>query len=246
MGGGCEDRGRSCAFRLRSWRGRCRRYRCRGTWQLAPVKVTLDIKSSSRKSGFLGSTKENASGHLETTTAVGSSVSGKGGATIISGGDTTVSASKVTAGDDTHTADLNVQTGGNLIVTAGKDTETEHDSANRKGFLRSGSSSYDGYNETTIGSQLSASGDVNLDAGKAAAIVGSKVNADGSLNISGESVSIIGAQENHQSDSQRKDSGLSSAPAVASFRSTARTRNRASNPRLTMSARHYLPVRMLT
>lgn len=174
----------------------------------ATDSATLDVKSSSKKSGFLGSTKENASGHLETTTAVGSSVSGKGGATVISGGDTTVSASKITAGDATHSADLNVQTGGNLIVTAGKDTETEHDSAKRKGFLRSGSSSFDGYNETTVGSQLSASGDVNLDAGKAAAIVGSKVNADGSLNISGESVSIIGAQENHQSDSKRKDSGL--------------------------------------
>ncbi|WP_245430300.1 hemagglutinin repeat-containing protein [Rhizobium tropici] len=174
----------------------------------ATDSATLDVKSSSKKSGFFGSTKENASGHLETTTAAGSSLSGKDGVTIISGGDTTVSASKVTAGDDTHVADLNVQTGGNLIVTAGKDTETEHDSAKRKGFLRSGSSSYDGYNETTIGSQLSASGDVNLDAGKAAAIVGSKVNADGSLNVSGESVSIIGAQENHQSDSKRRDSGL--------------------------------------
>ncbi|MFB2566920.1 hemagglutinin repeat-containing protein [Rhizobium sp. IMFF44] len=174
----------------------------------ATDSATLDVKSSSKKSGFFGSTKENASGHLETTTAAGSSLSGKDGVTIISGGDTTVSASKVTAGDDTHVADLNVQTGGNLIVTAGKDTETEHDSAKRKGFLRSGSSSYDGYNETTIGSQLSASGDATLNAGKAAAIVGSKVNADGSLNISGESVSIIGAQENHQSDSQRKDSGL--------------------------------------
>ncbi|MBB3428189.1 filamentous hemagglutinin [Rhizobium sp. BK312] len=174
----------------------------------ATDSATLDVKSSSKKSGFFGSTKENASGHLETTTAAGSSLSGKDGVTIISGGDTTVSASKVTAGDDTHTADLKVQTDGNLIVTAGKDTETEHDSAKRKGFLRSGSSSYDGYNETTVGSQLSASGDVNLDAGKAAAIVGSKVNADGSLNISGESVSIIGAQENHESDSKRKDSGL--------------------------------------
>ncbi len=174
----------------------------------ATDSATLDVKSSSKKSGFFGSTKENASGHLETTTAAGSSLSGKDGVTIISGGDTTVSASKVTAGDDTHTADLKVQTGGNLIVTAGKDTETEHDSAKRKGFLRSGSSSYDSYNEKTIGSQLSASGDINLDAGKAAAIAGSKVNADGSLNVSGESVSIIGAQENHQSDSQRKDSGL--------------------------------------
>ncbi|WP_244616989.1 MULTISPECIES: hemagglutinin repeat-containing protein [unclassified Rhizobium] len=169
---------------------------------------TLDTKSSSKKSGFFGSTKKDASGHLETTTAAGSTLSGKDGVTIISGGDTTVSASKVTAGDATHSSDLNVQTGGNLIVASAKDTETENDSAKRKGFLRSGSSSYQGYNETTVGSELSASGDVNLDAGKAAVIVGSKVNADGSLNVSGESVSIIGAQENHQSDSQRKDSGL--------------------------------------
>ncbi|MQB34982.1 two-partner secretion domain-containing protein, partial [Rhizobium rhizogenes] len=89
---------------------------------------TIDTKSSTKKSGFFGSTKENASGHLENTTAAGSSISGKDGVTIISGGDTTVSASKVTAGDATHTSDLNIQTGGNLIVTAGKDTETEHDS----------------------------------------------------------------------------------------------------------------------
>nr|WP_246781075.1 hemagglutinin repeat-containing protein [Rhizobium sp. BK602] len=169
---------------------------------------TLDVKGSTKKSGFFGSKKETVSGHLENTTAVGSSISGKDGATIVSGGDTTISASKVTAGDDTHVADLNVQTGGNLIVSAGKDTETENDKSKSKGFLRSGSYSYDGYNETTVGSQLSASGDVNLDAGKAAAIVGSKINADGSLNVSGESVSVIGAQENHQSDSQRKDSGL--------------------------------------
>ncbi|NTI50396.1 hypothetical protein G6L94_18890, partial [Agrobacterium rhizogenes] len=169
---------------------------------------TIDTKSSTKKSGFFGSTKENASGHLENTTAVGSSISGKDGVTIISGGDTTVSASSAAAGDATHSSDLNIQTGGNLIVTAGKDTETEHDSAKRKGFLRSGSSSYDGYNETTVGSQLSASGDVNLDAGKAAVIAGSKVNADGSINVSGDSVAVIGAQEVHQSDSQRKDSGL--------------------------------------
>ncbi|NTG88194.1 filamentous hemagglutinin, partial [Agrobacterium rhizogenes] len=61
---------------------------------------------------------------------------------------------------------------------------------------------------TTVSSQLSASGDVNLDAGKAAVIAGSKVNADGSINVSGDSVAVIGAQEDHQSDSQRKDSGL--------------------------------------
>ncbi|NTG88195.1 filamentous hemagglutinin, partial [Agrobacterium rhizogenes] len=40
---------------------------------------TIDTKSSTKKSGFFGSTKENASGHLENTTAAGSSISGKDG-----------------------------------------------------------------------------------------------------------------------------------------------------------------------
>ncbi|WP_374189965.1 two-partner secretion domain-containing protein, partial [Rhizobium rhizogenes] len=170
---------------------------------------TLDVQSSTKKRGFLGTTtKENASGHLENTTAEGSTINGKDGVTIISGGDTTVSASKVTAGDSDHKADLNIQAGGNLIVSSGKDTETEHDSSKTKGFLKRGSSSYDAYNETTIGSQLNASGDINLDAGAAAVIAGSKANADGSINVSGNSVSIIGAQEEHEVEEQRKKSGL--------------------------------------
>ena len=169
--------------------------------------TTRDVKSSTKSGGFFGS-KENASGHLETTTAAGSAISGKDGVTIVSGGDTTVSASKVTAGDEDHDADLDIQAGGNLIVTSGKDTESVHVSAKRSGFLSKGSTKYDAYNEETAGSQLSASGDVNLDAGKAAVIAGSKVDADGSINVAADSVSVVGAQETHEVEEQRKKSGF--------------------------------------
>lgn len=173
----------------------------------ATDSATRDTKGSTKSSGFLGS-KENTSSHLETTTAVGSAISGKDGVTIVSGGDTTVSASKVMAGDKDHDADLAIQAGGNLIVTSGKDTETAHDSSKRSGFLSKGSSKYDAYNEETVGSQLSASGDVTLDAGKAAVIAGSKVEADGSINVAADSVSVVGAQEMHEVEEQRKKSGI--------------------------------------
>ncbi|MBB3646726.1 adhesin HecA-like repeat protein, partial [Rhizobium sp. BK619] len=168
--------------------------------------ATLDTKLSS-KGGFLG-TSEKTTTHLETTTAVGSAITGGGGVDIESGKDTVISASNVTAGDEDHNADLNIKAGGNLIVTSGKDTETKHDSGKRSGFLSKGSSKYDAYNEEMVGSQLSASGDVNLDAGKAAVIAGSTVDADGSINVTADSVSVIGAQEAHEVERQSKKSGI--------------------------------------
>ncbi|MGM4915063.1 hemagglutinin repeat-containing protein [Rhizobium sp. 768_B6_N1_8] len=173
----------------------------------ATDSATRDTRGSTKSGGFLGS-RETTSSHLETTTAVGSAINGKDGVAIASGGDTIVSASKVTAGDEDHEADLAIQAGGNLIVTSGKDTETAHDTAKRSGFLSKGSSTYDAYNEETVGSQLNASGDVNLDAGKAVIIAGSKIGADGSINVAADSVSIVGGQETHEAERQSKKSGI--------------------------------------
>ncbi|WP_245293773.1 hemagglutinin repeat-containing protein [Rhizobium bangladeshense] len=168
--------------------------------------ATLDTKLSS-KGGFLG-TSEKTTTHLETTTAVGSSISGAGGVDITSGKDTVISASKVIAGDEDHDANLNITTKGDLIIASGMDTSTKDDKGSRSGFLSKGSSSHKSYDETTVGSQLSASGDINLDAGRAAIIAGSKVDADGSINVAADSVSIIGAQETHELEEQHKKSGL--------------------------------------
>ncbi|MCJ9696942.1 hemagglutinin repeat-containing protein, partial [Rhizobium sp. PRIMUS64] len=168
--------------------------------------ATLDAKLST-KGGFLGSSEKTTT-HLETTTAVGSAIIGGGGVDITSGKDTAVSASKIEAGNETAAADLNITTGGDLAIASGKDTSAKDDKGSRSGFLSKGSSSYKSYDETTVGSQLSATGDINLDAGKAAVIAGSNVDADGSINVAANSVSIIGAQEAHELEEQRKKSGF--------------------------------------
>ncbi|WP_432444665.1 hemagglutinin repeat-containing protein [Rhizobium leguminosarum] len=170
--------------------------------------ATLDTKLTI-KGGFLGSSEKTTT-HLETTTAVGSSISGGAGVDLQSGKDMVISASKIEAGEDdgTDTADLNISAGGDLIIASGMDTSAKDDKGSRSGFLSKGSSSYKSFDETTVGSQLIASGDINLDAGKAAVIAGSKVNADGSINVAADSVSIIGAQETHELEEQRKKSGI--------------------------------------
>ncbi|NKK97341.1 filamentous hemagglutinin N-terminal domain-containing protein [Rhizobium leguminosarum bv. viciae] len=168
--------------------------------------ASLDTKLSI-KGGFLGSSEKTTT-HLETTTAVGSAITGGGGVDIESGQDTVISASKIEAGNETDTANLSITTKGDLIIASGKDTSAKDDKGSRSGFLSKGSSSYKSYDETTVASELGASGNINLTAGGAAVIAGSKANAGGSISIEGDSVSVIGAAEQHELEIERKKSGL--------------------------------------
>ncbi|MBB4112173.1 filamentous hemagglutinin [Rhizobium sp. BK226] len=170
--------------------------------------ATLDTKLSV-KGGFLGKSEKTTT-HLETTTAVGSAITGAGGVDITSGKDTVISASKIEAGKDdgTDPADLNISAGGDLIIASGMDTSAKDDRGSRSGFLSKGSSSHKSYDETTVASELGASGNINLTAGGAAVISGSKATADKSISVMADSVSIIGAQETHELEEQRKKSGF--------------------------------------
>ncbi|MEI1248377.1 hemagglutinin repeat-containing protein [Rhizobium aouanii] len=168
--------------------------------------ATLDTKLSI-KGGFLGSSEKTTT-HLETTTAVGSAITGGGGVDIESGQNTVISASRIEAGNEAGTANLNITTKGDLIIASGKDTSAKDDNGSRSGFLSKGSSSYKSYDETTVASELGASGNISLNAGKAAVIAGSQAYADGSISVEGDSVSIIGAQEYHELEIERKKSGL--------------------------------------
>lgn len=143
---------------------------------------------------------------IETT--VGSSVSGKTGVDIASGNDTTISASNVQAGDDDNKADLNIDTGGDLIVSSGRDTLEQETKSRKKGFLSRKKWSTEVHDETTVASELSASGNVNLNADKNVAIAGSSVTAGENIAIEGDSVSVIGAQEAHDLKDTSKTSGL--------------------------------------
>lgn len=152
--------------------------------------------------------KKESHSRTETETAVGSSISGGSGVDISSGKDTTISASKVQAGTADNKADLNIDAGGDLIIASGKDTTETDASKSKSGLLSKKSDKSHNYDETTIASELGASGNVNLNAGDNVAISGSKVAAGENIAIEGDSVSIIGAQEAHDASSASKKSGL--------------------------------------
>jgi filamentous hemagglutinin len=160
-----------------------------------------------KKGGLFGGSKQTTS-HTETQTVVGSSVSSGKGVSIISGRDTVVSASKVTAGDETDKADINVSAGGDLLIASGKNTAEFEQSSSSKGFLSKKSSTQYNYDEATVGSELSASGNIKLDAGGNAVIAGSNITAGDAISVAGDSVAIIGAEEQHALESSSKKSGL--------------------------------------
>ena len=167
----------------------------------------LDSSFSEKSSGPFGK-KRSWTKNEHDTEAVGSSISGKDGVDIASGNNTTIAASKVQAGTEDHKADLNIDAGGDLIVASGKDVSEHDGSKSKSGFLSKKSDKNHTYDETTVASELSASGNVNLNADRQVAISGSKVTAGDNIAIEGDSVSIIGAQERHESASSSKKSGL--------------------------------------
>lgn len=168
--------------------------------------TTIDY-AYKKKGGLFGGSKQTTS-HTETQTVVGSSVSGGKGVSIVSGGDTVLSASTVTAGDETNKADINVSAGGDLLIASGKNTAEFEQSSSSKGFLSKKSSTQYNYDEATVGSELSASGNIKLDAGGNTVIAGSTIAAGDAISVAGDSVSVIGAEEQHALESSSKKSGL--------------------------------------
>ncbi|MBB4170808.1 hemagglutinin repeat-containing protein [Rhizobium sp. BK538] len=170
--------------------------------------TVAEVEDSSMLDASWKSGRTKNHGHFETETTVGSSISGGDGIATTSGGDTLVSASRLQAGNDGHSADLTMKAGGDLLIASGKDTTTTDVDSKKKGFLSKKSSHRESYDETTVASELGASGNVNLNADGNAVIAGSKVTAGGSLSVEGDSVSVIGAEEQHRLESSSKKSGL--------------------------------------
>ncbi|NTJ02367.1 hypothetical protein G6L07_18755, partial [Agrobacterium rhizogenes] len=166
------------------------------------IGEATDSASSSSKSGSKKASEA-------TTTAEGSSVSGQTGVSIAStGGNVTISASDVTAGDATHTADANIQAAGNIVIASGKDTDETTSDSKKSGFLSSSKTHTHTYDETNVGSSISATGNVTAKAGGETVISGSEMAAGGNLSLSGSTVTIMGAEEEHESDKQTKKSGI--------------------------------------
>jgi filamentous hemagglutinin len=167
------------------------------------IGEATDSASSSSKSGSKKASEA-------TTTAEGSSVSGQTEVNIISTqGDVTVSASQIAAGDASHTANVNLSAAdGNIIVAAGKDTDESTSDSKKSGFLSSSKTHTHTYDETNVGSSISATGNVNANAGGETVVSGSEMAAGGNLSLSGSTVTVMGAEEEHESDKQTKKSGI--------------------------------------
>jgi len=165
-------------------------------------RYALDTQSK----GLFKSSESHTRTDTQTTAA--SSISGGTGVNISSGDNTIISASKVQAGTEDQKADLNIATGGDLIIASGKDTSETDKSTSGSGFLTKSSSKSHTYDETTVASDLSASGNVNLNANRNVVIAGSNVTAGDNIGIEGDSVSIIGAQEQHDLETESRKSGL--------------------------------------
>ncbi|MGM4986050.1 hemagglutinin repeat-containing protein [Rhizobium sp. 11_C7_N12_5] len=64
------------------------------------------------------------------------------------------------------------------------------------------------YDEDTVGSSISASGNITVNAGGEAVVSGSEIAAGNGLSLSGSTVTVMGAEEEHESDKQTKKSGI--------------------------------------
>ncbi|WP_446737999.1 hemagglutinin repeat-containing protein, partial [Rhizobium sp. CFBP 13717] len=163
--------------------------------------------TSSAKLAFKsGRTKSKSQIGIET--AVGSSISGGSGIGLRSGEDTIISASHLDTGDKDRLADLNISAGKDIVISSGKNVVELQEQTTSKGFLRKSSSSLNRFDEQTVASQLSASGNVNLNAQDNIAVSGSSLNAEKSVSVEGNSVVIMGAEEQHAYAEKRKKSGL--------------------------------------
>ncbi|MFS8048050.1 hemagglutinin repeat-containing protein [Rhizobium sp. BR 314] len=166
------------------------------------IGEATDMASSSSSSGKTKSSET-------TTTAQGSSITGQTGVNIGStDGNVTISASNVTAGDETHQSNANIQAAGNIVIASGKDTDETTSDSKKSGFLSSSKTHTHSYDETNVGSSISASGNINASAGAETVVSGSSMAAGNNLSLSGSTVTIMGAEEEHESDKQVKKSGI--------------------------------------
>ncbi len=185
-----------------------------GDITIAEAQDLTTIDSMSRKKGGLFGGKKESRSHSETSTAVSSSIMGDKGISIESGSDTSISASTLVAGTDKEKADINVKAGGDIIVASGKDTSTYNESSSSKGLFSKKSSSQQRYDEDTAASQLYASGNINLKANGNAVISGSDVSAGEKVSIEGDSVAVLGSQEQHAQQAAARSRACSAARAA--------------------------------
>ncbi|MDR9468499.1 hemagglutinin repeat-containing protein [Marinospirillum sp.] len=203
----------------------------------AQQKAEEYTQKQTKSSGFFNKTTRTRTTQIQSSTAIGNSLSG-GRVEVSAGQDLEITASEVVSGHGTS-----LMAGGNLTLEAGENKVTTSSDYQKK---RSGVFSNGGLSitagkqktdttSTTTQTQAQQSvvgslkGDVNLQAGKKYQQVGSQVTAlEGDINAQAEDISITEFQETFESEQQTKfkQSGLTvslSSPVIDAYESAKQT-----------------------
>lgn len=160
---------------------------------------------STTNSGFLGlfGSQTNKSEQSLVQSNISSTIDAFGDLSISAGGNTTVTASTLAAGEN-----LGIATGGDLTVEGQLATNQFSQSNNSSGFLFSNNANGNGVDQSYNGSFLIAGNNVALEATGDAAINGSNVVAGSDIDLDARNVTLGAAQTKDSQGASNSSSGL--------------------------------------
>ncbi|MGN2432750.1 hemagglutinin repeat-containing protein [Pseudomonas syringae] len=199
--------------------------------------------SKKTKSGFLGLSKSGKSQLKTSATQVGSELDAGDDVVVASGKDVRLRASEIGAGNDVDVrAGLLDKTGDINLVSANDEAYSRSEEYKKKtglsvsgGFLSISSAKEAGrvaQSSTSVGSQVNAVRDADLQAERDINVIGSSINAGGNVRLNaGQDVNVLAAQNSNSSQDWEKNRqtgiGVSSnANGVTFFAGVDRTKEK--------------------
>ncbi|QEE08870.1 filamentous hemagglutinin N-terminal domain-containing protein [Bartonella kosoyi] len=180
---------------------------------------SLQYEMSYHKEGGAFSSSKSQHNKIDATQVSGSLISGGKGVAIDSGNNTKVVASILTAGkigetsgektpEDQAKADITIHSGGNILIKGAQEKYDQQAQSSESGFLSSKSSDTSQSHTTTVSSILGATGNIITQSDKETTITASHMIANEDINVAGQSVTIDGMTDHHESHSETHETGF--------------------------------------
>ncbi|WP_273760991.1 hemagglutinin repeat-containing protein, partial [Bartonella sp. AU16XJBT] len=200
---------------------------------------SLQYEMSYHKEGGAFSSSKSQHNKIDATQVSGSLISGGKGVAIDSGNNTEIVASILTAGktgetsgaktpEDQAKADITIHSGGNILIKGAQEKYDQQAQSSESGFLSSKSSDTSQSHTTTVSSILGATGNIITQSDKETTITASHMIANEDINVAGQSVTIDGMTDHHESHSETHETGFgvgSGKGFVSIFGSESKTEN---------------------
>ncbi|UJM36588.1 hemagglutinin repeat-containing protein [Bartonella henselae] len=177
------------------------------------IENSLRIKISGHtKGGFFGSDK-SVHNNIEVSDVMGSNISGGEGVALESGKNIQIVESTLLANiahetKDQVKANIFLKSGDNIIIKGAEEKFNQQQQWIKKAFLNKKRSHKSDVHKTPISSTFEAEGDIVIESQGNIVISGSQLFTKKGVSVIGESVSIDGMSEHHNSHSQEHESGF--------------------------------------